>query len=395
MRLIAGFIIIVVVVLGIVGPQALFVVDETQLGIVTRFGEALRSMSKPGLYFKTPFIEQVIYLDKRLLLFDAPPDSLLTLDKKRLIIDIYARGRITDPIKFVNAVATEARGRQRAVEIVSSELRREIGLDNQSEIIDITREAIMNKVRDAVAPKLAEFGIEIEDVRIKRADFPVEIASSVHERMKAERKRKADKERAEGAKKDLEVRADVDKQATIIMSAATRDADIIRGCGEAEAIKIFAEALEQDPEFYVFQRSLEVYGPSLGQNTTVVGESEDLGSMFEVIRQAILTASSPPTEGSLSAGAEIESRCVQLDAEAAARRLLSGDLNISLHSLVLVGTEQRDWPDAGLGCPKEGESYAQVVTPGYRLTFERDNTTYDVHTNIDGSQAVTCIPEEA
>ena len=395
MRLVVGFIIIVVVLLGILGPQVLFVVDETQLGIVTRFGEALRSVDKPGLYFKSPFIERVIYLDKRLLLFDAPPDSLLTLDKQRLIIDVYARGRITEPQKFIEEVATEARGRQRAVEIISSELRREIGLDNQSEIIDVTREIIMNKVRDAVAPKLAEFGIEIKDVRIKRADFPVEIASSVHERMKAERKRKADKQRSEGAKRDLEVRADVDKQATIIMSAATRDADIIRGCGEAEAIKIYAEALEQDPEFYVFQRSLEVYGPTLSQNTTVVGQSEELGSMFEVIRQAILTASSPPAGGSVSAGSEIESRCVQLDAEAAARRVLSDELDISLHALVLVGSEQRDWPDASLGCPKEGESYAQVITPGYRLTFERDNITYDVHTNIDGLQAVICIPEEA
>ena len=397
MRLLAGLIIVLAVVAAILVPQVLFVVDETQLGIVTRFGEAVRDNDKPGLYFKTPFIEQVIYLDKRLLLFDAPPDSLVTKDKKRLIIDVYARGLIIDAKKFVTEVATQGRGASRTVEIVSSELRREIGLDDQSEIIETSRESIMDKVRDAVQPKLDEFGIEVVDVRIKRADFPSEIASSVHERMKAERKRKADKERAEGKRTDAEVRANVDKLATIIRSAAQRDADILRGCGEAEAIRIFAEALEQDPEFYTFVRSLEAYSKYLSQNATVVGSAAGLGQTFEDIRQAVIKAAATPEgatdpQGQGAAANAPQSRCEQLEAESAARRLLAGELAASGAALVLdLGlTKKEEWGSSSLGCPVEGQAYAQVVTSGWSFSFDHLGATYEVHATKDGNQAVTC-----
>ena len=399
MKFIAGLIIVLVVITAIVGPQALFVVDETQLAIVTRFGEPIRDMKAPGLYLKTPFIEQVIYLDKRLLVFDAPPDSLLTKDKKNLIIDVYARGRIIDPRLFVEAVATEREGRNRVIEIVSSELRREIALDNQSEIIQTSREAVMNRIRDAVKPKLALLGIEIIDVRIKRADFPIQIATSVYERMKAERKRIADRERAEGARTDAEVRANVDKQATIILSSAQKDADIIRGCGEAEAIRIFASALEQDPEFYTFQRSLEVYRPSL-KNTTMYGAAEDFGKMFEDIRRSFANAAKAPEvpdSGTASASGDVELKtvCAELDAQLAARRLLTSDLGISGAALLLTRTEELDWPDASLGCPEEGKAYAQAIVPGYRFEFQHEGSTFEFHTNWDGSQVVNCTPKES
>ena len=399
MRFFAGLIVVLVILTAIVGPQALFVVDETQLAIVTRFGEPIRDMKAPGLYLKTPFIEQVIYLDKRLLVFDAPPDSLLTKDKKNLIIDVYARGRITDPRRFVEAVATEREGRNRAIEIVSSELRREVALDDQSEIIKTSREDVMNRIRDAVKPKLAPLGIDILDVRIKRADFPSQIATSVYERMKAERTRIADRERAEGARTDAEVRANVDKQATIILSSAQKDADIIRGCGEAEATRIFASALEQDPEFYTFQRSLEVYRPSL-QNTTMYGAAGDFGQMFEDIRRSFASAArapevpdsgTAPTPGD----GELKTVCTELDAQFAARRLLTSDLGISGAALLLTGTEELDWPDAGLGCREEGKEYAQGIVPGYRFTFEHEGSTFLFHTNADGSAVVNCTPKES
>ena len=268
----AILLVVIIILAGIFGPQAFFVVDETQLAVVTRFGEPKREVKSPGLYPKTPFIDTVTYFDKRLLLFDAPPDSLLTLDKKRLIIDVYARGRIVDPLIFFEKLRSETLATARAVDIISSELRREIASDNQADIITTKREDIMNRVRDTVSPALREFGIEVVDIRIKRADFPAEIAQSVYLRMQAERKRKADRERAEGAEVDAQVRADVDKQATIIRAEADRDANIIRGSGEAEAIAIFADALEQDPEFYSFQRSLEAYKTFLTQNpnTTII-----------------------------------------------------------------------------------------------------------------------------
>ncbi len=270
MRFIALTLIFLAVVAAIIGPQLFFVVDEKQLAIVTRFGEVQKSIYSPGLYVKTPFIDTATYFDKRLLIFDAPPDSLLTKDKKRLIIDVYARGRIVDPRLFRETVRTEAGGKARAVDILSSELRREIASDNQAEIITTKREDIMNRIRDNVKPKLEEFGLDIIDVRIKRADFPPEISDSVYARMQAERKRLADKERAEGAEIDAQVRAQVDREATIIRANAQRQADIIRGEGEAEAVQIFANAVSSNPEFYSFQRSLEAYRKILETNSTVV-----------------------------------------------------------------------------------------------------------------------------
>ena len=270
MRFIALILILLAVIAAVIGPQLFFVVDEKQIAIVTRFGEVQHSIKNPGLYIKTPFIDSTTYFDKRLLIFDAPPDSLLTKDKKRLIIDVYARGRIVNPKLFRETVRTEAGGKARAVDIISSELRREIASDNQAEIITTKREDIMNRVRDNVKPKLEEFGLNIIDVRIKRADFPPEIAESVYARMQAERKRKADKERAEGAQIDAEVRAQVDRDATIIRANAQRQADITRGEGDAQAVQIFADAISANPEFYSFQRSLDAYRKILESNSTMV-----------------------------------------------------------------------------------------------------------------------------
>jgi len=270
MRVIIVAIVAIAILAVIIGPQVFYVVDETQLAVVTRFGEIRTDKKSPGLYVKTPFVENVTYFDKRLLIFDALPDSLLTADKKRLIIDVYARARIIDSRKFFERITTEERAASSVVPIIASELRREIALDEQLEIIKTSREPIMNRVRDQSTPKLAEFGIEVIDVRIKRADFPEEIANSVYARMQAERKRIADRERAEGAEADLKKRAEVDRTAVEIRSEAQKEADIVRGEGEAEAIKLYADALEQDPAFYTFQRSLEAYKKVLSQNTTVV-----------------------------------------------------------------------------------------------------------------------------
>ena len=389
MKLIATLILIAVLAAAIVGPQALFVVDETQVAVVTRFGDPVRQVKSPGLYVKTPFIERVTYLEKRLLVFDAPPDSLLTKDKKRLVIDVYARGRIEDPLLFVETLRNESRAASRVIDIVSSDLRVEIGRDDQSEIIQTSRELIMNRVRDEVRPKLREFGIEIVDVRIKRADFPGEIANSIYQRMQAERKRIADRERAAGTKADLEKRASVDRQAVVIRSEAQRDADIIRGCGEAEATKIFADALSQDPEFYTFRRSLETYRLHLVENTMFVGSSADLGAVFEDIRKSAAdsagTASMQDDQAAL-----LESKCREIEIETAARKLLADEVDVGERGFILDSTESVQWPDASLGCPQEGLGYAQVITPGYRLVFDLAGTRYEVHSNVDGSNMVVC-----
>ena len=270
MRFLATLLITLLVLSAIILPQVLVVVDETELAIITRLGDPQRSIRSAGLYVKAPLIDSVTKFEKRLLIFDAPAESLLTSDKKRLIIDVYARGRITDPLLFFQTVRSVTQARSRVIDIVASELRREIAKDLQLDIISLKREEVENAVRDGVRPIINELGIDMVDVRIKRADFPQAIAGSVYERMKAERKRIADKERAEGAEADLEKRAKVDREAVEIRSGARKEADIIRGEAEAEAIAIFAEALEQDPEFYAFLRSLDAYAMFLGDNTTVV-----------------------------------------------------------------------------------------------------------------------------
>jgi len=271
MKIIAGLIVALAIGVFFLVPQVVFVVDETEVAIVTRFGELQGVQENPGLNFKTPFVEKVTKYEKRLLIFDAPPQSMLTRDKKRLEIDVYARGRIVNPRLFRETVFTEANAATVAIPIISSSLREEIAKDDQIEIIAVNREEIMIRVRDAVAPQLVPFGIEVIDIRIKRADFPATIADSVYARMQAERKRIADRERAEGAERDAEVRASVDREAAIIRAEATRDAQITRGEGEAESVKIFAEALQQDPDFYAFQRSLQAYRIFLPDgNTTLV-----------------------------------------------------------------------------------------------------------------------------
>ena len=393
MKRIATIIIVALVVLVIGGRTVLFTVDETKLAIVTRFGEIQNSYTSPGLYLKVPFIDSVTYFDGRLLIFDAPKDSLLTKDKKRLIIDVYARARIDDPKLFRETVMNEMQATSRAVDIITSEVRREVASDNQSEVITTKREAMMARVQENVKVKLREFGIEVIDVRIKRADFPEEIADSVYARMQAERKRKADKERAEGAEVDAQVRASVDKQATIIRANAEKDANIIRGCGEAEATGIFADAFSEDPDFFTFQKSLEANETILTASDTVVMGAENFGYLFEQIRTGIIDASSTQkSQNPASVDDEIGSSC----AEVAAVRRLATDLSntfnkdIDVSEVELVGSKTTNWPDLSLGCPEEGRDYQKKTVPGFSVTLTHQGTLYQLNTNIHGSLVKFC-----
>ena len=399
MRFLGPLLIIIIIAMFILVPQTFFKVDETETAIVTRFGELIgATKNKPGLYLKTPFIDSVTYFDDRLLVFDAPPDSLLTKDKKNLEIDVYARGRITKPKIFYATLRTEISGYNRVVDIVSSELRREIANDEQSEIISISREKIMNRVRDAVAPKLLEFGIELVDVRIKRADFPDAVADSVHKRMIAERQRIANRERAEGSEYDLERRASADRTAIEIRTAAQRDAEIIRGCAEAASIKIYAAALEQDPEFYSFQRSLEAYKEYLASNTTIIGSSVDLGEMFAKIRVGVEDASKID-EGIYKEDSFILSTdnsigpCQEVDVRRAGQKLISEKLDINNDiDVILISIESRVWKDSSMGCEVDSsEELAKMQIEGFQALFEYEGNTYEIHSNTDASVVVECV----
>ena len=397
MRFVGPLLIIIIIAVFILGPQTFFKVDETETAIVTRFGEIIGSSKmSPGLYMKTPFIDSVTYFDKRLLVFDAPPDSLLTKDKKNLEIDVYARGKITDPKVFYATLRTEVSGYNRVVDIVSSELRREIANDEQSEIISISREAIMNRVRDAVTPKLKEFGIELIDVRIKRADFPDAVADSVHKRMIAERERIANRERAEGAEYDLERRANADRTAIEIRTAAQRDAEIIKGCAEADSIKIYAGALEEDPEFYSFQRSLEAYKEYLASNTTIIGSSTDLGELFAKIRIGVNDASRIDinyTSSIIERSDTGVSSCEEVDVRRAGQKLISEKIDINNDiDVQLVSIDRQQWNDSSMGCKVDSSEEPVVVKiNGFVAIFEYAGDTFEIHTNEDATMVVECL----
>ena len=387
----AAIIFIVLVILtGILGPQSFFSVDETQLAIVTRFGDVKQSITEPGLHTKTPFVDTVTYFEKRRTLFDANPDALITADKKRLVIDAYAIGRITDPLLFRQTVQTSQRAVTRGNDIVASELRRQIANDDQIDIIRNNREQIMEQVRDAVEPKLEDFGIETVDIRIKRADFPNEIATAVYARMQAERKRIADAERADGAKQDLEIRSNVDRQATIIRAEAERDANILRGEGEAQAVTIFASALERDPEFYRFQRSLEAYRNFLTQNATVVLPADSDLFAFLQSPGAAPDAVEPADVNGMLNGEGLDLGPEALAAADAARADLAARLEIDAEEPELVGLMPDEWGDTSLGCPAEDMVYAQVLTSGYSVMLDHMGTEYEYHVSSDGAIVVLC-----
>ena len=277
--------VVLIIIAVIVIPQFLFTVDETNQALVLRFGEFNREVRDPGLKTKIPFIETVTKYEKRLLRFDAPPETLITLDKKNLIIDAYARYKITEPRKFFETVINEAGADARLRDIISGELKKQIASYNQSDIIINQRRTgeingvptIVQAVTDISKQSARDIGVEIIDVRIKRADFTETIQQSIFQRMNAERQQEAALFRAEGSEFDFRIRASADRTRTITIANAMRDSDIIRGCGESVAVKIFASAFNKDPEFYNFQRSLEAYSKALSdQDTLVLDADSDL-----------------------------------------------------------------------------------------------------------------------
>ena len=278
--------IVLVIVIVIVLAGSVFTVDETEQAIVTRLGKYVRTVSEPGLAFKTPFVENVHKFEDRVLEYDAAAAPIITSDKKHLVIDNYARWRIVEPLKLYQTVRDESGAQARLDDIVFSEIREELARHTLTEIVSVNREAIMEKVHKQCDNKAREYGIEVMDVRIKRADLPGEVAHSVYARMKAERQRIAKKYRSEGEEEAVKIRAQTDKEKTILLAESYRQAEKLKGEGDAEAIKIYAEAFEKDPEFYAFVRTLKAYEKSLKRDTTIVLPSDS--ELFQYL--------SPPTK---------------------------------------------------------------------------------------------------
>ena len=264
-------IILLAVVLGlIVLQQSAFVVDQTEKALVLQLGKPVRGAEKPGLHFKLPFVQNVIFFDARLLAYDAQPSEVLTKDKKTLEVDNYSRWRIENPLQFYTTVRSIPRAQARLDDIIYSEMRVALGQYTLIEIVSSKRAEIMEQVTRESNKLINQFGIVVNDVRIKGTDLPPENARAIYGRMRAERERQARQYRSEGKEESAKIKAATDKERTIILAEAGRQAEILQGEGDAQAISIYAEALNQDKDFYVFQKSLTAYKEGLKGTTRFV-----------------------------------------------------------------------------------------------------------------------------
>ncbi|GFP28451.1 modulator of FtsH protease HflC [Candidatus Hakubella thermalkaliphila] len=272
--------IVVVLVALFVLSQAVFTIDEKEQAIILQLGKYVETIEEPGLNFKIPFIQTVSRMERRVLVADAPPTEFITLDKERLVVDTYTRWRIVNPHLFYKAVRDEHGARLRLNSIAVSKLREELARYTLWDIIGIQRKPITETVRQHVNEVTRrEFGIEVIDVRMKRADLPVEVQEAVFARMIAERDRMAKEARAEGAQEARKVTAEADKEVVVLLAEAEKESKILRGEGDAQAVTIYAAAFGKDPEFFSFVRSLEAYEKLLVGGTTLV-----LGSDSELFR---------------------------------------------------------------------------------------------------------------
>lgn len=263
-------IVVLLAILLFVGLQTIFVVDETKQAIILQFGDPVAIYQDPGLYVKLPFAQAVTYFDKRVLSSDALPQEYLTVGKKRLVVDHVTRWRIIDPLLFFKAVRTEAGARARLDDIVFSEIRRELATSNFEDVVSFERENIMGRVTTSASLTAAEFGIQVVDVRIKRADLPEEVEQSVFNRMRAERQRESSLFRAEGEEQANIIRAKADRDSTVILAEGYQISQALRGEGEAEAIAVYAAALGEDLEFYAFSRRLDSYAEILKSGDSLI-----------------------------------------------------------------------------------------------------------------------------
>lgn len=250
--------------------SGLFTVSMTEQAVITQMGKPIRVVTEPGLHFKTPVFQQVTSFSNQLLDYDAAAAEIITSDKKNLLVDNFAKWRIVDALLFLQTVKNYSGAQARLDDIIYSELRVELGRHELHEIISTKRTPIMETVKEASDKKARAIGIVINDVRIKRADMPPEIANSIYNRMRAERQRIAKEYRSIGKEEAMKIRAETDKQKVVLLAEAYKEEQTLKGKGDAEAVKIYAEAFNKDPNFYEFIRSLEAYKKSLSNKSIMV-----------------------------------------------------------------------------------------------------------------------------
>jgi membrane protease subunit HflC len=248
------------IVLAILANATLFQVDQTEQVLITQLGQPVRVINEPGLHAKIPFVQTAISFDRRLLDYEVPSEEVILGDQRRLIVDSFTRFRITDPLRYYQAVgAAEDAIRARLNSVVSSALRRVLGNEQLLQVLSSQRGRIMSTIRDQANTEMAGFGVVVEDVRIRRADLPEENTQAVLARMQSERERVAKQARAEGAEASARIRANAERERTVLVAEARAQADNLRGQGEAQAIALYADAFQRDPAFFQAWRTLQAY----------------------------------------------------------------------------------------------------------------------------------------
>ena len=276
------FLIPLIVVLAITGYQSLFIVQEINQAIVLQFGDPKKIITKPGLNFKLPFIQNVVYLDRRVLNLDNPPEEVIAADQKRLIVDAFARFRIVDPLKFYISVGNESVARQRLATIINSRIRGVLGTQNLATLLSIDRSKHMATIQNDVNNEAKNFGITIVDVRIKRADLPQANSEAIFKRMQTEREREAKEFRAQGAEIAAKITSTADKEVTVILATANKQSEIMKGEGDGARNRIFANAFGRDPEFFGFYRAMQSYEKALigGDTSLILSPDSDFFKFF-------------------------------------------------------------------------------------------------------------------
>ncbi len=276
MKTITGVIAVLVALLAIAGYSSIFFVHQTQQALLLRFGEPRRVITEPGLQFKAPLVDAVILLDKRILDLESPPQEVIASDQKRLVVDAFARYRIIDPLKFYQSVATIEGANSRLSPILNSSMRGVLGASTFIEVVRDDRADLMSKIKDGMnAEAKNNFGIEIVDVRLRRADLPDANSQAVYQRMQTERQREAAEIRAQGNQASQVIRAKADRDVTVIIAEATSKGEQLRGEGDGLRNKIFADAYGKDADFFAFYRSMQAYELGLTKEGTKMLLSPD------------------------------------------------------------------------------------------------------------------------
>ena len=268
---------------------SVFIVKEVNQAIVLQFGDPKRIISNPGINFKIPFIQNVVFLDKRILNLDTPPEEVIASDQKRLIVDAFARFQIIDPLKFYISVGNERVARSRLATIINSRIRNVLGQQELQTLLSEDRSKQMSLIQEGVNNEAENFGISIVDVRIKRADLPQANSDAIFRRMQTEREREAKEFRAKGAEMAVTITSTADKEVTVILADAQKKSEIMKGEGDGLKNKIFADAFGQDPEFFAFYRAMQAYQKALigGETSMILSPDSEFFKFFGNIDQKV------------------------------------------------------------------------------------------------------------